>query len=55
MLFIIGLLLMWCSFIYYLIENGDVYWILTAEGLIGLLGALFASASLIHFAWFVLL
>jgi len=55
MVFIIGLLLMWCSFIYWCIEDEGLWWFFQPQFLIGLLGALFASASMIHFAWFVLL
>jgi hypothetical protein len=53
MLFILGLLLMWCEYVHTRVE-GDFC---TYDGyfVIGLIGRLLCSASLIHFAWFVLL
>jgi hypothetical protein len=53
MVFICGMLLMWCEYIHNithdLFEQSDSYI------MIGLLGRIMCSVSLIHFAWFVLL
>ena len=57
MVFILGLLLMWCEYIHRVTDDDnrfvgfplDGYWV------IGLLGRIMCSVSLIHFAWFVLL
>jgi len=53
MLFICGLLLMWCEYWHSLVEDERH----TYDGymLIGLLGRVMCSVSLIHFAWFVLM
>lgn len=51
MLFILGLLLMWCEYYHDLrhYEKEDTYLI------IGILGRVLCTVSMVHFAWYVLL
>jgi hypothetical protein len=53
MLFICGLLLIWCEYYHCLCEDRPF----TYDGyfVVGLIGRLMCSVSLIHFAWYVLL
>ena len=50
MLFILGLLLMWCEYYHNLrYDESDGYLV------IGILGRVMCTVSVVHFAWFVLL
>lgn len=50
MLFILGLLLMWCEYYHDLrYEKEDTYLV------IGILGRVMCTVSVVHFSWYVLL
>lgn len=57
MLFIFGLLFLWCEYIHRVTDddNRNVGFPLDGYWVIGLLGRIMCSISLIHFSYFVLL